>query len=56
MHEQMSNTGDSSVAYRTVNLYPPGRFNTLWFFADPPHSIKTTRNCVAHSGMSLYLI
>ena len=25
------------------------------FFADPPHLIKTTRNCIFHSGMSLYL-
>ena len=42
MHdEQMSNTDDSSVVYRSINLYTPGRY--IWFFADPPHFMKTTR-------------
>ena len=53
MHEQMSNTDDSSVVYRTINLYSPGRY--IWFFGDPSHLMKTTRNCIAHSGMSIYL-
>ena len=53
MHEQMSNTDDSSVVYRTINLYSPGRY--IWFFADPSHLMKTTRNCIAHSGMSICL-
>ena len=54
VHEQMSNTDDSNVVYCTVNLYSPGRY--IWFFADPPHFMKTTRNCIAHSGMSIYLL
>ena len=54
MHEQISNAdGDCSVVYRTINLHSPGRY--IWFFADPPHLMKTTRNCIAHSGMSIYL-
>ena len=53
MHEQMSNTDDSSVVYHTINLYLPGRY--IWFFGDPSHLMKTTRNCIAHSGMSIYL-
>ena len=53
MHEQLSNTYDSSVVYRTINLYAPGRY--MWFVADPPHLMKTTRNCIAHSGMNIYL-
>ena len=53
MHEQMSNTDNSSVVYHTINLYATGRY--IWFFADPPHLMKTARNCIAHSGMSIYL-
>ena len=54
MHEQMSNIDDdSSVVYCTINIYSPGRY--IWFFADPPYLMKTTRNCIAHSGMSIYL-
>ena len=50
----MSNTDDdSNVVYRTINLYSPGRY--IWFFADLPHLMKTRRNCIAHSGMSIYL-
>ena len=52
MHEQMSNTDDSSVVYRTINLYSPGRY--IRFFAEPPHFMKTTWNCIAHSDMSIY--
>ena len=36
------------VIYRTINLYARERF--IWFFADAPHLIKTTRNCVFNSG------
>ena len=53
MHERMSNTDDSSVVYRTINLYAPGRY--IWFVANPPHLMKTTTNCIAHSGMNIYL-
>ena len=34
--------------YRTENIFYPGRY--IWFFADAPHLMKTTRNCVYHSG------
>ena len=53
MNEQMSNTDDSSVVYRTSNLYSPGRY--IWFFADPPHLMKTIMNCITHSGTNMYL-
>ena len=36
------------VIYRTINLYARERF--IYFFADAPHLIKTTRNCVFSSG------
>ena len=53
MHEEMNNPDDSSVVYRTINLYSSGWY--IWIFADPPHLMKTTRNYIAHSGMSIYL-
>ena len=53
MHQQMSNFDDSSVVYRAVSLYSPGLY--LWFFTESLHLSKTTRNCIAHSGMSIYL-
>ena len=37
-----------SGCHRTVNLYAPHRF--IYFFADVPHLVKTTRNCLYHSG------
>ena len=36
------------VCYRTKNLYAPHRY--IYFFSDAPHLIKTTRNCLVHSG------
>ena len=49
MHEQISNTDDSNGVYHTINLYSPSR--CILFLVDPPHLMKTTRNCKAHSGM-----
>ena len=42
----MSNTDDSSVVYRTINLYSPGQY--ILFFVDLPYLMKITRNCIAH--------
>ena len=47
MHNMMDGT-NNQVVYRTINLYAPERY--IWFFADAPHLMKTTRNCVQHSG------
>ena len=47
MHNMMDGT-DNQVVYRTINIYAPERY--IWFFADAPHLMKTTRNCVQHSG------
>ena len=43
----MSNI-DVDAVYRTVNLYHPSRY--ICFFADALHLMKTTRNCMYHSG------
>ena len=45
---QMSNIADVDVVYRTLNLYYPSRY--MWFFADAPHLMKSTRYCMYHSG------
>ena len=47
MHRHLSKS-ESEVVYRTENIFHPGRY--IWFFADAPHLMKTTRNCVYHSG------
>eukprot|EP00794_Sanderia_malayensis_P014505 gene14505-16014_t len=47
MHELLDGAGSSNVVHHSVNLYAPDRF--IWFFSDPPHLMKTTRNCVYHS-------
>ena len=48
LHRSMSNIADVDVVYRTVNLYHPSRY--ICFFAEAPHLMKTTRNCMYHSG------
>ena len=39
----------SNIVYRSINLYAEDE-SFLYFFADPPHLIKTARNCLFHSG------
>ena len=48
MHKSMSNITETDIVYRTINLYHPQRY--ICFFADTPHLMKTTRNCMYHSG------
>ena len=48
LHRSMSNIADVDVVYCTVKLYHPSRY--ICFFADAPHLMKTTRNCMYHSG------
>ena len=49
MNKEPNNTQfENDVVYRTVNLYDATRF--IWFFADAPHLMKTTRNCIYNSG------
>ena len=48
---RMHKTPDLLVPYKTKNPYATdGRW--LYFIADPPHLIKTVRNCWSHSGES----
>ena len=48
MHDLLDGKRSVDIVNRTVNLYAPDRF--IWFFSDTPHLMKTTRNCVYHSG------
>ena len=48
MHKALDGNSGKDVCHRTVNLYAPHRF--IYFFADVPHLVKTTRNCLYHSG------
>ena len=50
LHKPLDGESDKDVCYRTLNLFAPHRF--VYFFADAPHLIKTTRNCLLHSGSS----
>ena len=47
MHREMSGS-ESDLVYRTAHIFHPGRY--ICFFADAPHLMKTTRNCIYHSG------
>lgn len=40
------------VLYKVVNIYAPDR-HFLYFFSDPPHLIKTMRNCWAANTQNL---
>ena len=40
---------DSDVTYRTLNLFSSEK-RFIYFISDPPHLIKTARNCLSNSG------
>ena len=48
LHKPLDRDSDTDVCYRTINLFAPHRF--IYFFSDAPHLLKTTRNCLMHSG------
>ena len=52
MHTFLDGKNNGHVVHRTINLFAPNRY--IWFFADGPHLMKTTRNCIYHSG-KLYI-
>ena len=54
MHSLMDDKIDSNITHRTINIFAPRRY--IWFFADAPHLMKTTRNCIFHSGILFTLI
>ena len=49
LHRQLASGVESDVVYKTPNVFAMSRF--IYFFADSPHLMKTTRNCLYNSGM-----
>ena len=47
---RMHQTSPSSLTYKTRNPYAEDGKRWIYFVSDPPHLIKTTRNCLSHSG------
>ena len=45
---QMLDSGHKNVVQCTINLYARDRY--IYSFADAPHLMKTTRNCMYNSG------
>ena len=56
LHQNMDGMSSSNVCYRTIDIWARHRF--IWFISDPPHLIKTLRNCLHHSsfGKSSHLM
>ena len=48
LHKPLDGDVGTDVCYRAVNIFAPHRF--VYFFSDAPHLVKTTRNCLMHSG------
>ena len=46
----MFNSDRSTVSYKAPNPYSSDGKRSLFFFVDPPHLIKTVRNCWSKSG------
>ena len=48
LHKGLDDAPGKDVCYRTINLHARHRY--IYFFSDAPHLVKTTRNCLHHSG------
>ena len=46
---RMHKEADESCTYKTKNPYADNEDRDIYFFSDPPHLIKTARNCLSHS-------
>ena len=49
MHSGLDDHPDADVVYKTINLFAPERY--IYFIADAPYLMKTTRNALYHSGI-----
>ena len=48
LHIKLAEEIKSDVVYKTLNIFAMTRY--IYFFADSPHLMKTTRNCLYNSG------
>lgn len=47
---RMHRNGGETPTYKTKNPYSEDGSRWIYFISDTPHLIKTTRNCLSHSG------
>ena len=45
---------DERIVYRVINIFADEE-RYIWFFSDPPHLIKTARNCLYKSGKTRHM-
>eukprot|EP00112_Aurelia_sp_Birch-Aquarium-sp1_P016687 Seg3808.2 transcript_id=Seg3808.2/GoldUCD/mRNA.D3Y31 product="DNA transposase THAP9" pseudo=true protein_id=Seg3808.2/GoldUCD/D3Y31 len=54
MHSYLLDKIDSDISceltYKTLNVFANDHERYIYFFADPPHLVKTARNCLSKSG------
>ena len=53
LHGKGKDTSEKGVLYKVLNIYATDPSHCLYFIYDPPHLIKTTRNCWANKSRSL---
>ena len=53
IHGKGRDLSDRGVLYKVPNVYAPEPSRYLYFISDPPHLIKTTRNCWASKSRKL---
>ena len=52
MHTGLHDHPDADVVYKTVNLFAADRY--IYFIADAPHLMKTTRNALWYSSIQVF--
>jgi len=53
LHSKGRDTSERGVMYKVLNIHATDQARFLYFISDPPHLIKTTRNCWASSARKL---
>ena len=56
LHGKDRDLSDRGVLYKVPNVYAPEPSRYLYFISDPPHLIKTTRNCWASKSRNLEVV
>ena len=52
IQESSKSTSEPSIVYKTENVYAENGDRWIFFVSDPPHLMKTARNCLYNSGFS----
>ena len=53
LHSKGRDTSEKGVLYKVPNIYATDQSRFVYFISDPPHLIKTTRNCWASKSRRL---